>query len=135
MGAIVLILTVLLWLGASLSSSAYPQKAPANQTQEPEPNKRRDKGPTIWVKGPCGKRPCCKPIRVTLPPELKPGVFSPHMAMKLWVDPDGSVQKVEITKSSGSDDVDRQLREGAKGWCMEKTKEGREVDFDFILDF
>jgi TonB family protein len=57
------------------------------------------------------------------------------MAMKLWVDPDGSVQKVEITKSSGSDDVDRQLREGAKCWCMEKTKEGREVDFDFILDF
>jgi len=44
------------------------------------------------------------------------------MALKLKVAADGSVQKVEITKSSGIEDVDRQLREGARRWCMEKPK-------------
>ncbi|HEY3262422.1 MAG TPA: energy transducer TonB, partial [Pseudonocardiaceae bacterium] len=60
--------------------------------------------------------------------------FSPRMAIKLIVAPGGQVTKVEITKSSGIPDVDRQLREGARGWCMEKTREGREVDFMINLD-
>jgi TonB family protein len=71
---------------------------------------------------------------VTLPSKLEPKIFSPRMAIRLAVAPDGGVGKVEITKSSGIADVDRQVREGAGRWCMEKTKEGREVDFLINLD-
>jgi TonB family protein len=120
----------------SIRSDGAQEKGapPASQTQDVKAAEKEGKGHVVSVKGPCGHRPCCKPIMVTLPSKLEPKVFSPRMAIKLRVDPDGSVQKVEITKSSGVEDVDRQLREGASRWCMEKTKEGREVDFMVNLD-
>jgi TonB family protein len=105
-----------------------------SQDRTAKETKQEGKGHIVSVKGPCGDKPCCKPIAVTLPAKLEPKVFSPRMAMKLTVDPDGIVQKVKITKSSGIEDVDRQLREGASVWCMEKTKEGREIDFMVNLD-
>lgn len=99
-----------------------------------EATKQKERGHVVLVKGPCGERPCCKPISVTLPAKLEPKLFSPRMVLKLTVEPDGSIRKVEITKSSGIEDVDRQLRESASLWCMEKTKQGREVDFMINLD-
>lgn len=130
-----LVLLTLACGGASVRDGDQKKGSPAtSQSQEPAATKQKEKGHVVSVKGPCGEKPCCKPISVTLPPKLEPKVFSPRMALKLTVDPDGSVRKVETTKSSGSEDVDRQLREGASRWCMEKTKEGREVDFLINLD-
>ena len=113
-------------LGESDQKKGSPS---ASHDQQLKANKH-----VVSVKGPCGDRPCCKPIAVTLPAKLEPKVFSPRMAIRLAVDPDGSVRKVEIRKSSGYEDVDRQLRDGAGRWCMQKTKEGREVDFLLNLD-
>jgi TonB family protein len=130
-----LVLLTLACGGASSRDGDEKKGSPsAGQDQEPTATKQKEKGHVISVKGPCGKKPCCKPISITLPSELDPKIFSPRMALKLTADPDGSVRKVEITKSSGIEDVDRQLREGASRWCMEKTKEGREVDFMVNLD-
>jgi TonB family protein len=116
-----LVLLTLAWGGASVRDGAATTH-------------KEEKGHVVSVKGPCGERPCCKPLSVTLPLKLEPKLFSPRMAIKLTVEPDGSIRKVEITKSSSVEDVDRQLREGAGRWCMEKTKEGREVDFMINLD-
>jgi TonB family protein len=129
-----LVLLTLACGGASVRDGDQKKGAPAASRSEEPGAKRKEKGHVVSVKGPCGEAPCCKPIPITLPAKLDPKVFSPRMALKLSVDPDGSVRRVEITKSSGVEDVDRQLREGASRWCMEKTKEGREVDFMINLD-
>lgn len=131
-----LVLLTLACGGTSVRVGASGEKGspPPSYSQASEASRQEGKGRVLFVSGPCGKRPCCKPISITLPPRLEPKVFSPRMAIKLTVTPGGRVQKVEVTKSSGVEDVDRQLREGASLWCMEKTKEGREVDFLVNVD-
>lgn len=118
-------------VGDGGAKSASP---PAIKGGEAKASGARQNGHVVSVSGPCRGKPCCKPISLLLPNKLEPKSFSPRMAIKLIVAPGGQVTKVEITKSSGIPDVDRQLREGARGWCMEKTREGREVDFMINLD-
>ena len=74
-------------------------------------------------------------ILLTLPDVLDPKVFSPLMAIKLTADPDGHVRKVEIVRSSGIADVDRQLLAGARRWCMNRTRRGRDVTISINVDF
>lgn len=129
-----LLLVALVCGGASVRARDGRGKGPLEDAQDQEAHKPSGKGHVVSVKGPCDDRPCCKPISVTLPPKLEPKTFSPRIGIKLMVAPDGSVWKVKTTRSSGIEDVDRQLREGARRWCMEKTKEGHEVDFLVNLD-
>src|SRR6266481_2866941 len=112
---VILVLFGLACGGASVRGEGDQKKEPARAIagQELNGTKREGKGHVISVKGPCGDRRCCKAIVVTLPTKLEPKVFSPRMAIRLAVAPDGNIGKVEITKSSGNADVDRQVREGA----------------------
>ena len=87
----------------------------------------------VLVKGPCGSKPCCKPVELMLPKQLPKG-FSPRIGIKIVTAPDGSVRKVDVIKSSGIGQMDRRLQEGAKKWCMEKSSEGREVQLMITVD-
>jgi len=112
--------------------SSVPKEVPATERmQQPGPIRAKKSGDSLVVKGPCGKKPCCQPIQIKVP-EGK--VLSPKIGMTLSVAPDGSVQKVEITASSNSPEVDQQLQAGASRWCMDKTKEGRDISITILID-
>lgn len=112
---------------------SYVAKEPpaAEQTQQPEPVTAKKSGDLLVVNGPCGKRPCCRPIQVRIP---RGKVLSPKIGMKLSVAPDGTIQAVDITASSNSLKVDQQLQEGARRWCMDKTNEGRDITITILID-
>jgi len=133
--ALFILLTVACHHAADREDRAHSNGSDQSQaSQALQTVKQEGKDFVVSVKGPCGEKPCCKPLALALPSKLEAKVFSPRMAVRLTVNPDGVVRKVEIIKSSGIESVDRQLREGAGRWCMEKTKEGREVDFLVNLD-
>jgi TonB family protein len=88
----------------------------------------------ILITGPCAKLACCKPFAVSLPADPEPGVFTSQIGFRLRVNANGTVRGVRMTKSSGYDDTDHQIVEGARRWCFERTKEGRDVDVVITLD-
>jgi hypothetical protein len=122
----VLLVSLLILSTGDSANSGSSKQNPGIQAQEvsPKPIEPQKDGESFLIAGPCRKEPCCKPIRLHLPAGK---VVSPMVVMRLEVAPNGSVQKVEIIRTTHVTVVDRQLREGASHWCFEKTKEGISV--------
>jgi hypothetical protein len=115
---------------ASVGRSEVGKQIPLAQSRKQESIRANIVGDLLVVEGPCGKKPCCQPIKIRVP---RGKVLSPKIGITLSTAPDGSVEKVEITPSSGSTYVDSHLREGISRWCMEKTKEGRDISFIILI--
>ena len=113
---------------AAKGSQEAQAQEPIHQTKRIKPEKQ---GEFFVVEGPCRNKLCCEPIRIKVPQGKVP---IPVVIIKVSVTPDGAVDKVEVKKSSAVEEVDQQLREGARHWCFEKSKQGLDLDITILTN-
>jgi TonB family protein len=98
-----------------------------------EEGKEESTGPYIYISGPASKR------KALYQPTFKPPYWlerrgqSVHGKLKIWVLPDGSVDKVEIEESFGYAEIDRLARTAIYKWRFYKLPPNiKRVDWGIV---
>jgi TonB family protein len=98
-----------------------------------EEGKEESAGPYIYISGPASKRKALYQPKFKPPYWLERSGQSVHGKLKIWVLPDGSVDKVEIEESFGYAEIDRLARSTIYKWRFYKLPPNiKRVDWGIV---
>jgi len=104
------------------------QTSPATTADKPSAEKKPS-----GVEG-CATEDGCQPFfEIRIPPGTDPMKFSPRLLVKLTISPEGKVERVILKKSTGSEQVDKQVLKGIGQWRFKEDKSTREVSVAVLI--
>lgn len=90
-------------------------------------------GPNIYISGPASARKALYQPKFNIPPWLEKKGQSLHGKLKIWVLPDGSVDRVEIEESFGYAEIDRLAQSSVYKWRFYKLPPREErIDWGIV---
>ncbi|MEW6095689.1 MAG: TonB family protein [bacterium] len=93
---------------------------PSPTNVEIKDSEEESTGPYVYISGPASKRKALYQPKFNLPYWLEKRGQSVHGKLKIWVLPDGSVDKVEIEESFGYAEIDKLARDAVYKWRFYK---------------